>query len=227
MGHAWWKDCLHVNFGLMKIKEGDEVLAMSTRGGQMVPLNELLDRMVAVVRAIIEEKNPELAPEQKASVAEAVGVGAVVFWVQARRRATDTVFDWKKATDPSGDSAPYLQYTHARCRSIARKAAAECGPSVAAPDFHLLTEKEETETAHLLGRWPDILRDAARDNEPSKIASYLLDLAGCWSNFLNKHHVLKSENADLRTARLALVDSVRFVLAEGLRLLGVAAPEEM
>ena len=87
----------------------------------MIPLGELLDRMVAIVRDIVEEKNPGLSVEQKDQVAEAVGVGAILFWVQSRRRSSNIVFDWKLATDPQGDTGPYVQYTHARAASILRK----------------------------------------------------------------------------------------------------------
>ncbi len=121
MGFPWAAGLIHVSFGLMRIQEGDQVLAMSTRGGQMVPLKEFLDRMAAVVRCIVEEKNPELGEHEKATVAEAVGVGAIIFQWLSKRRNSDSVFDRHKATDTRGDSGPYLQYTHARACSILRK----------------------------------------------------------------------------------------------------------
>ena len=96
----------------------------------------------------------------------------------------------------------------------------------AAPDLALLVEKEETETAHLLADYPERLRQAAKEYEPSRLALYLLELSACWSNFLSKHHVLSSPPA-LRAARLALVDAVRAVLADGLKMLGLATPAEM
>lgn len=225
MGHAWHKDCMHVSFGIMQIREGDEVLAMTTRGGTMIPLNELLDRMVGVVRGIVNEKNPELPAAKAAQVAEAVGVGAIIYWVQARRRASNFVFDWKQATDPSGDTGPYLQYTHARACSILRKSQAQPG-SWRAAELALLATPEETASARVLEDFPRVVRRAADTYEPSLVATYLLDVASAFGNFLNKHRVLESPPA-VRQARLALVDAVRLVLAKGLGLMGVAAPDEM
>lgn len=228
MGHAWAKDCVHVSFGLMQIREGDAVMAMTTRGGSMIPLNELLDKMVAVVRKIVAAKNPDLSEEKAARVSEAVGVGAVIYWVQARRRASNFVFDWAQATDPTGDTGPYLQYTHARACSILRKwrDANGAGLSIGAAETSLLLEPEETAVCKVLEGFPNAIEQAAIDYEPSLISTYLLDLASAFGNFLNKHRVLDSEPA-LRHARIVLVDAVRAVLARGLGLLGVGAPEEM
>ena len=228
MGHDWNKDCVHVAFGLMQIREGDQVMAMTTRGGQMIPLGDLLDRMVAKVREIVVAKNPELSEEKKSRVAEAVGVGAIVFWVQARRRASNFVFDWAQATDPAGDTGPYLQYTHARCCGILRKCRDANGPGLSQRplDLSLLIEPEETAVCKVLEGYPNAILQAAEANEPSLIATYLLDLASTFGNFLNKHRVLDSA-PDLRHARVVLVDAVRTVLARGLGLLGVAAPDEM
>jgi arginyl-tRNA synthetase len=225
IGHAWSADCVHVSFGLMQIKEGEDVKAMSTRGGRMISLKEVLDHMVAKVRNIVREKNPDLAENKAAAVAEAVGVGAIVFWIQARRRASNFVFDWDNATDPSGDTGTYLQYTHARACSILRKAG-DAAKSIASADLSLLVEPEEVAVAKSLERFPKVLHQAAEDYEPSLIASWLLDVSSVFGNFLNKHRVLDSA-PDLKLARLALVDTVRQMLASGLGIIGVAAPDEM
>lgn len=224
MGHAWTKDCAHVSFGIMSIKEGDTVLTMSTRGGRMVPLNELLDVMVKVVGNKIHEKNPDLSEEKRRVAAEAVGVGAIVYWVLARRRASNFTFDWTQATDPQGDTGPYLQYAHARAYSIMRK----CGSLEPDPnaDLLLLSAPEEVAVAKALEDFPRVIEQAAADMEPSLISTYLLELASVFGNFLNKHRVLDSA-PDLRASRLALVYAVRTVMREGLALLGVSAPEEM
>jgi len=224
-GHAWSKDCVHVSFGLMQVMEDDVVKPMSTRAGAMIPLNQLFNQMVEVVRNVVKDKNADLPQEKVERVAEAVGVGAVVFWAQARRRMSNSVFDWKKATDPNGDTGPYLQYSHARVCSILRKAGAT--PEILkSADLKLLVEPEETGVARSLESFPSALKQAAADNEPSLLSSYLLDLSSALGRFLNRHRVIDSP-PDLRAARLALVDTVRQVLAQGLSLLGIAAPDEM
>ncbi|HYF49541.1 MAG TPA: arginine--tRNA ligase [Planctomycetota bacterium] len=224
-GHGSAKDCVHVAFGLMQVKEDEVVKPMSTRAGAMIPLNELFDKMVEVVRNIVKEKNPDLAPEKAARVAEAVGVGAVVFWAQGRRRMSNAVFDWKQATDPNGDTGPYLQYQHARVCSILRKAGAT--PEILkGAKLDLLVEPEETGVAKALEQFPSVLKQAAEDYEPSLISTYLLDVASALGRFLNRHRVIDSP-PELRAARLALVDAVRGVLAQGLGLLGITAPDEM
>ncbi|MCW8129203.1 MAG: arginine--tRNA ligase [Planctomycetota bacterium] len=224
LGHAWAKDCVHVSFGIMQIKEGDETLPMSTRSGRMIPLNELLDTMVEIVRKIVEEKNPELPAAQKAVVAEAVGVGAIVFWIQSRRRTSNIVFDWKGATSPEGDTGPYVQYTHARACSILRKFGAKV-PLQA--DLTLLVENEELAVCKQLERFPAVVQDAAAGYEPSLIATWLLETSRAFNDFYNKHQVLKAEHLNLMQARLVLVDATRAMLAKGLGLLGISAPEEM
>ncbi|MFH0939446.1 MAG: arginine--tRNA ligase [Planctomycetota bacterium] len=225
MSCDWAKDCVHISFGMMQIREGDQVMAMTTRGGSMIPLHEVLDHTVAKVRDIVKEKNPELDDSSVAKVAEAVGVGAIIFWIQARRRASNFVFDWSTATDPAGDTGPYLQYAHARACSILKKSQTDPSKWKSA-DFALLTAPEEVAVAKMLELYPEVVQQAAKDYEPSLISSYLLNLAGAFGHFLNKQRVIDSPSP-LRESRLALVDALRQTLARGLGLLGVAAPEAM
>lgn len=223
MGKSWSKNCVHVSFGLMQIKDGDEVRAMTTRGGQMVPLNELLDTMRDKVRGIIQEKNEGLKDADV--VAEMVGIGAIVFWIQSRRRDTNFVFDWAQATDSTGDSGPYLQYSYVRAKSILLKSQRGAG-EYSKSDFKLLVEPEEATVAKAIDEFPNAVKTAAAAFEPSYIAANLLDIAAAFGVFLNKHRILDSEPA-VRGARLALVHAVALVLTSGLELLGIDVPEEM
>ena len=127
-------------------------------------------------------------------VSEAVGVGAIEFWCRrsaARARAT-FVFDWAQATNPSGDTGPYLQYTHARACSIIRKAHAANGPGLTQgrAQLNLLVEKEEVAVCKALEGFPKVIRQSAADYEQSLIATYVLELASAFGDFLNKHRVL-------------------------------------
>ncbi|MBI3827945.1 MAG: arginine--tRNA ligase [Planctomycetes bacterium] len=224
-GYGWsMKDCVHVPFGTMKVIEDGLIKNMTTRGGTMVSLHEVLDSMVEIVRKIVEEKNPNLTGEQRQIVAEAVGVGAIVFWVQSRRRLSDIVFDWKLATSPDGDTGPYVQYTHARACSILRKFGASV-PLQA--DLTLLQEPEELAVCKSLERFPEVLKDSAEGYEPSMLATWLLETSRAFNDFYNRHQVLKAESMPLMQARLVLVDATRAMLAKGLNLLGIQAPDEM
>jgi arginyl-tRNA synthetase len=194
---------------------------LASRKGEVLVLDDLLDEVVAEARAIIEEKNPELAGKDR--VAEQVGIGALVFNDLKRERNKDVVFDKAEILAFEGETGPYVQYTHARLASILRKAD-EAGGEGAAPDWALLEDAAPILLA--LGRFPTVVATAAEECEPSHLAQYLLALCRTISSWLVDHRVL-AEEAPLRAARLFLVRGAEVVLRNGLTLLGVGAPDEM
>jgi arginyl-tRNA synthetase len=172
------------------------------------------------------------------SVARQVGIGAVVFANLASQRDKDVDFDIDKAVSLDGDSGPYLQYSHARCASIVRKAGVTSAASVtealglARADFHQLTHDAEWAVAKKLLDYPELVVRSADAAEPHVIAHYLLDLAGefsRWYTLGNGDASLRVlvDNVELRRARLALVAAVQATIKEGLSLLGLAAPDQM
>lgn len=209
----------HVNFGLIKLADGK----MSTRKGTLILLDEVLHKAITKVGSIIEDKNPDLAA--KDAVAEQVGVGAIIFADLHTDRIRDVVFDWEKILSFEGETGPYLQYTHARACSILRKVGVEVGER-SAIDYSLLTSNEAKQVLLQIAAYPQILQDVSRQNKPHLLANHLIRLAQLFNEFYAKNKVLSDDDA-LQTARLALVDALRQVLANGLRLLGIAAPEEM
>jgi arginyl-tRNA synthetase len=217
MGLEWEPRVEHVAFGMLRLPEGK----LSTRKGQVVFLEELLDRAVELARTIIAEKNPSLA--ESTAVAEAVGIGAIVFHDLKKERVKDVVFDWDEFLSFEGETGPYVQYTHARLSSILRKAA-EAGEGGAEPDLALLEEAQPILLA--LGRFPAVIEAAAREAEPSLVSQYLLGLCRDVNRWYVANRVLGQE-PELTAARLGLVSGVKRVLRNGLSLLGVAAPEEM
>jgi len=217
MGHEWAGRCVHADFGMLSFTGG----TFSTRHGRMIFLDDVFDRAVEMARSIIEEKNPSL--ENKDEVAEAVGVGAVIFGDIRHRRNKDVVFDWDKALNFDGETGPYLQYTYVRLGGIIRKYDAELPP---AADFSLLTNDEERALLRLLADFPGQVRRAAEQYEPSIIATYLLELSSAFNTFYQKHRVI-GEDLPLTQARLLLVAAVRTVIRKGLDLLGIKAPERM
>ena len=152
-----------------------------------------------------------------------VGVGAVIFGDIKQRRIKDVVFDWDTALNFDGETGPYLQYSYVRLGGILRKYGDE-PPQTA--DFGLLTTDDERELLRLLGDFPQQIRRAAEQYEPSIVATFLLDLAGAFNTFYQKHRVI-SDDADLTAARLTLVTALRTVIRKGLDLLGIRCPERM
>jgi arginyl-tRNA synthetase len=194
---------------------------MSTRGGKMIMLKDVLAEAVARVRETIEEKNPDLP--NKDAVAEAVGIGAVVFNDLKRQRVKDVDFDWDAILSFEGETGPYVQYAHVRLCSILRKYGRPVTDDV---DFSRLCEPEDLGLVKALANFSNVIRRAADACEPSVVSQYLLDLCSRFSSYYHKHVVVGDDEA-LTAARILLVDALRCTIANGLALLGISAPEEM
>lgn len=226
-GCDWADRCVHVPFGVVKVREFGQVKPMSTREGTMISLKRLLDEMVRVVRRTVEEvtKPAGLTAEEKEAVCEAVGVGAVLFWIQSGGRMRTVVFDWEEATNPKGATGIYVQYAHARACGILRNYGRRL-PAPEAVNWSLLAAPEELALARKLEDFGPALRRAADDYEPSYLAQYLIALGQVFSDFYHTCKVLGQEGG-LSEARLLLVEAARLVLRKGLYLLGLNAPEKM
>ena len=218
MGYDWAKDCVHVDFGLMRFADG----TMSTRRGQTIFLEDVLTRAIDLARETIEEKNPELP--NKEEIARQVGIGAIIFADLRNRRVNDIIFDWSVILDFEGETGPYLQYTHARACSILRKYGSEVRGDV---DFSLLSADEEHHVITALAQFPSVVKRAAVEYEPSLVSSHLLELGAMFNGFYHKYKVVDPDNEPLQRARILLVDTVREVMARGLGLLGIHAPIQM
>ena len=221
MGLGWADRCHHVPFG--------RVHGMSTRRGDVVFLDEVLDRAVAEARAICEQSD-RIDAEHLDEAVEAIGVGAVVFGDLKNLRTTDYNFKWSEVLDFGGHTAPYVQFSHARACSILRKAETEL-PATAALDRLVLPEERAVIMA--LAQYPDAVQEACEQFEPSLVTRALLDVAQLTASYLTAGNrdrgmrVLVEDDEPLRIARLFLIDGVRHVLAHGLGLLGVRAPTAM
>ncbi len=216
MGYGWADTCKHVAFGMVSY-EGQ---AMATRTGHVVLLDELLTRAQEKALAIIEEKSPGL--ENKQEAARQVGVGAVVYATLQNNRIKDIDFWWDRALNFDGETGPYVQYTHARCCSVERKAPAD----LPAPDYSALTDDEAQALLRLLSRFPEAVEEACLRNEPSIVTRAVTDIAKAYNKYYYEHRIL-DEDAAATAARLALTRACRQVISTGLYLIGVHAPERM
>jgi arginyl-tRNA synthetase len=171
----------------------------------------------------VSKRSPHLSEEEKRQISEFVGKGAVKYALVEVDPTKTVVFTWDRVLDFEKNSAPYIQYSHARAQSILRKADRE--PENA--DYSLLTEYMERDIVLTLARFPEVFVDVAENLRPNALADYVNMLADKFNRFYTKLPVLKADSAALSDARLALVDAARIVLRNALRLLGIEAPERM
>jgi len=239
---AWFQGrMLHTPFGMIKLPEGK----MSTRKGNVIFLEDVLDEAVQRVLAIIDEKNPDLP--RKAEVAEMLGMGAVVFFDALNDRVKSITFTWDRVIALDGDTGPYVQYAHARIMSVLRKAgdgwAAKARPSVAPSpenavvayegvsipsDLSGLQDPSAQALLFDLAGLPEAIRTVQRENMATALARQLLSIARSFSGFYTNCPILWPENsAEVREARLALCAATARALRQGLFLMGIQAPEEM
>ena len=220
--------------------------AMSGRKGVTLAIDAVLEEAVRRARAVVADKQPDLPAID--DVARAVGVGALRFAMLKSEAKRVIDFRWEQALSLAGDSAPYVQYAHARADSILRAAAGEAAALAAAADAVAPADAGvieraadwdalgplEVRLAQLIARYPEVVRNAAHEDAPHVVAQYALDLATAWNGYYNHRGpdgrpdtaVLRAEPG-LREARLALVAKVRDTLARALSLLGVDAPSQM
>ncbi|MDR4505409.1 MAG: arginine--tRNA ligase [Candidatus Scalindua sp.] len=217
MGYEWVHNCAHVDFGLIKFKQGK----MSTREGKVILLEDLLEESCKIADEIIEEKNPGL--ENREEVAESVGIGAILFSELCTKRVKDVLFDWDVILNFDGETGPYVQYTHARMCSILRKYGENITTSV---HYDLLKEDDELVLIKLLADFPLVLLRAAENYEPSLLSNHLLDLCSTFNRYYQHHRILTDDN-ELRKARILLLEAARVVIKNGLSILGLKAAEKM
>lgn len=217
-GFEWAKDCVHVGFGLVKFQDKK----LSTRHGDVVFLEDVLNEAINKTREIIENNNPNL--EDKENVAKNVGIGAVLYAFLKNSRERDIIFSWKDMLDFEGESAPYVQYAYARGRSILKKAGYE-------PDnFEYTGEITDDEYSIIkqLSMFSYAVMDAAEKNEPFYINRYVTNLAKAFNKFYNTHPILKEGiSGDVKNYRLMIVKAVTIVIKSALYLLGINTVESM
>ena len=218
IGEKYTNGLKHVPFGMVSLPTGK----MSTREGNIVKLEDLLNEAIARAKEIIEEKNPEL--EDKEEVAKKVGVGAVIFNDLSNSRIKDEVFDWNQILNFQGETGPYIQYTYVRTKSVLEKAGYM--PTIEEVKFDKLLDESSKNIIKLIYNFENILVQVTEKEEPSILSRYLIDLAKAFSNFYNDNKILV-EDKEIQNARVYLTYAVGKVLETGAKLLGIEMPNKM
>ncbi|MBP5781346.1 MAG: arginine--tRNA ligase [Clostridia bacterium] len=221
MGFEWADDCVHVGFGYVRFPDK----AMSTRHGDVVLLEDVLNEAIAKTKDIITQSSTSKDLDNADLVAEKVGIGAVLYTFLKSSRERDIIFTWKDILDFEGESGPYVQYAYARGRSVLSKAD-ELGIDYENGDGSLLTSDEEYALIRMLTKLQDTVREAGERFEPSIVTRYVTDLAQQFNKFYNTCSVMKAED-ELRKARLKLTACTALCIKTALRLIGVDVVEKM
>lgn len=209
----------HVYFGRMRFADG----SMSTRKGKVLKLEEVLDEAVRRAEEIIAARGEAIQTDDPKELAEMMGVGALVYGILSQNRKMDMVFDWEKMLSFEGNSAPYLQYTYARAKSVLRKAGSE-GDDAASP-VETMTQHERRVFSHLL-RFGAVLDEARTEKLPHKLANYLYELAQRFNAFYNSDDIVQASEPQ-RGLRLRLTSLTAAVLKAGASILTLRLPERM
>ncbi len=212
-------DFRHVAFGSIL---GKDRRPFRTRSGDTVSLQDVIDEAVSRAMKVVEEKSPDMPAEEKAAVAQAVGVGAIKYAELSQNRMSDYIFDWDKMLALSGDTAPYLQNSYVRVRSIFRKIDGAFTPAAQLT----LAADAEIHLARMLVRYAEVVPSTLDDCRPNLLAAYLHELARAFHSFYEACPVLKSEGA-VRETRLTLCELTARVLKQGMGLFGIVMPERM
>lgn len=218
-GWEWSEGCTHVGFGLVKLPGK----SMSTRNGDVVFLEDVLNESIEKTRAIIDESSKDM--EDKELAAKKIGIGAILYTFLKNSREKDIVFSWESMLDFEGESAPYCQYGYARGKSILRKAA---DIDYSNADFTLDTSDEAYRLVKQLNAFGAAVKAAADKNEPFYVNRYVTDLVKCFNKFYNACPIMRSDvDEDVRKTRLAIVDASCIVIKTALGLLGIETVESM
>lgn len=209
---------VHVPYGFVRLSTGK----MSTRLGNFVKVEDLLNDAINMAEKIIEEKNPNL--ENKKEIAKKVGIGAVIYNDLSTSRIKDEIFDLDLMLNFQGETGPYIQYTYVRTKSVVKKAGGI--PNSKEINVELIKDEYSQKIINLIYNFENILKQVIDKNEPSILARYLIELSKAFSNFYNENKII-CEDKDLQNARVFITHATGMVLKNGAKLLGIEMPEKM
>ena len=217
MGYEWWDDNKHIAFGMVSLKDQ----TMSTRKGQVVFLEDVLNKAIDKTKSIMQERGADI--EDINETAKIVGIGAVKFQELYNNRIKDYVFDWDEVLNFDGETGPYVQYTYARAKSVLRKAGADSFDSI---KFTNLKTDEEFALVKTLAEFGNVVTKAREKYEPSLVSRHMTEVAKAFNKFYNSSQIM-TDDEEIKNERLALTYTTSLVIKSGLGLLGIKTVEKM
>ncbi|MBN1552787.1 arginine--tRNA ligase [bacterium] len=221
LGYDWWNRCYHLNYGMVYLPEGK----MKSREGKVVDADTLMDQMKLLALEVMEDSRIAVDYNDKDSIAEAIGTGAIKYYILKVNPSKDIHFDPKESLSFEGATGAYIQYTYARIQSVYRKS--HWSESLLNFDASALSTLEELNLVRTLLRYPGVLKSAAEELNPAKVCMYLWELAKAFNGFYHKHRIIDAESDSLRKARLALAVATGYGIRSGLTVLGIKPLDRM
>ncbi len=225
LGFAWGKDLVHFSYGMVELPEGK----MKSREGTVVDADDLMEEMIDTARETARElgKLDQSSEEEIDEIARMVGLGALKYFILKVDPKKNMTFNPKESIDFNGNTGPFIQYTHARIKSVLRKAAEQDIITEVPVTENLPLSDKEGNLVQLLSAFPNIVREAGQEFSPAVIANYVYELVKEYNQFYHDFSILREENPELKYFRLVLSAAVADVIGKGMNLLGIDVPERM
>jgi arginyl-tRNA synthetase len=223
LGYSWAKECFHLSYGMVELPEGK----MKSREGTVVDADDLIDEMIATAKQTTQElgKVEGFSEQELETLYQAIGLGALKYFILKVDPKKKMLFDPKESIDFNGHTGPFIQYSHARIKSILRKA--ETNVEALTVNSALNLKAKELELIKLLYDFPMALKQSASEYNPAVVANYCYEVTKLFNQFYNECPVLKEEQTDLKHFRLKLIQATANILKNGMLALGIDVPERM
>jgi arginyl-tRNA synthetase len=223
LGYDWAKECYHLSYGMVELPEGK----MKSREGTVVDADDLMDGMVEAARELTEAsgKIDNFSKEEKETLFTTIGMGALKYFILKVDPKKKMLFDPKESIDLQGNTGPFIQYSHARIKSILRDFQKDTSAITVSDNLHL--HEKERELIKLQYDFPKVLEESAKTYNPSDVANYIYELAKLFNQFYNECSVLKEENNAIKEFRIKLIETTARIIKNGMLSLGVEVPERM
>lgn len=225
LGFEWGKDLVHFSYGMVELPEGK----MKSREGTVVDADDLIAEMVETARETSQElgKLDGLSEEEIENIARMVGLGALKYFILKVDPRKNMTFNPKESIDFNGNTGPFIQYTHARIKSVLRKAEEQGIDHSTLKSTQLEISEKENYLIQLIAEFPNVVKQAGIEFSPALIANYIYDLVKEYNQFYHEFTILREENDDLRNLRLVISETIASVIKTGMGLLGIEVPERM